>query len=271
MLKKTLLVAIVPAMFACGSQPAAKKDAATEMASEDAGNADGNVGEDLAAPVITKKTYKAVYNSDGTKMEAVYNLPVVGDENPSLKKALSDQAILGESIAKTVKNFKECGCGTISADYEVTYLSPEAVSIVLTTEVMGAYSSVNTIYQTLDASTGNPLALKNELTAEGLKWMMKAYKKELLARGKNARQEQGIDDASEDVADLVRQFNEGIGQLTLESVSYVFTKTGITLTSEGIFPHFAASMEPDHAMEFSYESLRPYATSSGVVIEPITD
>jgi hypothetical protein len=261
MLKQLLPVAIaVPLLFACGGNETKKGTPKQEPVAKEE-PADIETVEEPEAPEITGKTYKALYKSDDMESQAFYNLPVVSDDYPKLKAALTDQQILGESIKEVMDNFKEGGNGTVDADFKVLYATPEVVSLILTTEGMGAYPSTFTEFKTLEVETGKPYQLTREVNAQGIQWMLAAYKKTVADR----------------IAAREKEFHEaGFGEIyeNLEGLSaddfeehFVFTGKGIRVTSDDVMPHAALALEPDRVVDFSYAVLKKYAAPTSVILK----
>lgn len=266
MLKQLLPIALAaPLLFACGGNAPKKEAPKKETSAEEP--AEIETVAEPEAPEITGKTYKALYKSDDMESQAFYNLPVVGDDFPKLKAALTDQKLLGASIREVMNDFQASGSGTTSADFKVTYATPELVSLIFTTEFMGAYPSGMDEYKTLDAQTGKAYTLDREVNAAGIRWMLENYKKVVGARIAAAEKSGAYEDEEGGFSfQEIRENLEGLSADDLEG-HFVFTGKGIRVTSDDVMPHVALALEPDRVVDFSYEALKKYAAPTSVILK----
>jgi hypothetical protein len=267
MLKKSFLIALAaPLLFACGGNDP-KKDAPKKATASTEEPDEIETVEEPEAPEITGKTYKALYKSDDMESQAFYNLPVVGDDFPKLKAALTDQKLLGAPIKEVMSDFKASGSGTTSADFKVTYATPELVSLIFTTEFMGAYPSGMDEYKTLDTQTGKAYTLDREVNAAGIRWMLENYKKVVGAR--IAANEKDFDEEEEEGGFSFQEIRENLEGLSADDLEghFVFTGKGIRVTSDDVMPHVALALEPDRVVDFSYEALKKYAAPTSVILK----
>lgn len=263
MLKQLLPVMLAaPLLFACGGNEPKKDAPKTETAtSEDPAE---ETVQDPEAPEITSFTHKALYKSNDVESQAFYKLPVVDDNFPKLQAALTDHQLLGESIREVMTNYKTTGTGTTSADFKVTYSAPEVVSLIFTTEYMGAYPSGYDAYKTLDTQTGKPYSLSREINAAGIRWMLENYKKVVGTR--LAANEKSAGEDEQGGFQEIRENLEGLSADDLEG-HFVFTGKGIRVTSDDVMPHAALALEPDRVVDFSYEALKKYAAPTSVILK----
>jgi hypothetical protein len=211
--------------------------------------------------IISTKTVLLSYD----KQTDTLRIPVVADQYPALKKALSDKNIFdGDDLQAVVKNYQSCGCGIIGLNYEVTFESDAIISIILYFDTMAAYPDDYQKYLTFNIKTGDVYPISKEISAKGLKWVFDSYKstvRKRIFRDKDGNPDEDID-----------EFNEL--KTTIDSLDskelfgkYIFTKKGIMLSTERILPHVVQAFEPDRDLLIPYDKLKIYKAATAVVIK----
>ncbi|MBW4889677.1 hypothetical protein KXQ82_08115 [Mucilaginibacter sp. HMF5004] len=200
----------------------------------------------VVAGIISSKTVALAYKGQIDTLV----IPIASSAYPQLQKALSEDELFGESVSELVKEYRKCGCGITSLNYDITFLNKDILSITLNYESMGAHPDQYTKYIVLNIHTGKPYLLSDQLTPGGLTWALGNYKalmkKRILADKK--------DFGAEMDTSTVNMMNERIDELTVEDFTrqYAFTKDGIMFTIEQILPHVIRNMEPDRDWEVKY-------------------
>jgi len=192
-------------------------------------------------------------------------IPVVADQYPALKKALSDKDIFdGDDLQAEIKNYKSCGCGITALNYEVTFESDAVISIILYFDTMAAYPDEYQKYLTFNIKTGEVYPIGKEISVNGLKWIFDSYKstvRKRIIKDKEGNPDEDIDDFNE-----LKTTIDSLGSQELFG-KYVFTKKGIKLSTERILPHVVQAFEPDRDLIIPYDKLKIYKAATAVVIK----
>jgi hypothetical protein len=211
--------------------------------------------------IISTKTIGLSYE----QQKDTLRIPVVADQYPALKKALSDKNIFdGDDLQTVIKNYRSCGCGITALNYEVTFESDAVISIILYFDTMAAYPDEYQKYLTFNIKTGEIYPISKEVDAKGLKWIFDSYKstvRKRIIKDKEGNPDEDIDDFNElkttiDSLDSKELFGK-----------YVFTKKGIMLSTERILPHVVQAFEPDRDLLIPYEKLKTYKVATAIVIK----
>ena len=198
------------------------------------------------------------------------NIPVVSDKFPGLKKALSFENIGDTEGLDSVKaNYAAHSLGINSMNYEVVFETKDILSIEIFTEAMGAYPSSSTQRLTLDIHTGDVYSLNKEINAAGLKWIYDTYRMLMKHRIAGDFKSRKAEDDEYDPNQIRNQLNESIDSLNASDMlkDYLFTKTGIMFSTEGVLPHVVQAFEPDREWFVSYVRLRKYKMPHAIVIK----
>jgi hypothetical protein len=192
-------------------------------------------------------------------------IPVVSDQYPALKKALSYKNIFdGDALTDVIKNYQSCGCGIIRVDYEITFENKEIVSLIIYFDTMAAYPDDYQKFLTFNINTGELYSIKNEINPKGLKWIYDNYKA-TLNRRIAANKEENADENDEGY----NMLKTTIDSLTSDELfeKYVFTKTGIMLSIDKILPHVIRASEPDRDYTIPFSKLKTYKTPTAIVLK----
>ncbi|HZY39476.1 MAG TPA: hypothetical protein VFE53_22625 [Mucilaginibacter sp.] len=219
--------------------------------------------------VSTKIVVLSFKHNDSSYLEDhtdTLNIPVVSDKYLGLKKALAFENIGdADGLQDAIDNFAACGCGITGMSYEVVFESKDILSIEIFIDAEGAHPSSNTKRLTLNVHTGKAYTLDREINTAGLKWIYSSYRKVMKQRiAEDFESRKGEED--ENVrADLI----ESIDSLTsLEMLKdYLFTKSGIMFSTEGILPHVVQNLEPDREWFVPYSRLRKYKTPHAIIVK----
>lgn len=199
-------------------------------------------------------------------------LPVPSDSYPELKKALSFRNIAdadGEAVVK--KNYAACSCGITGLSYEVTFETPDIISLKIFTEAMGAYPSSSWQWLTLNVHTGKPYVISNEITPAGLKWIYNNYRNLLLRRiasdHKTNRAPAG--ESQDDYDSIYDEQKQSVNGLAMNELlkNVVFTAKGIVFTTPGVLPHATQALEVDREWVIPYKKLLKYRGPKAIVVK----
>lgn len=194
-------------------------------------------------------------------------IPVVSDAYPALKKALCEQNLFdGDKVEDVVAEYKDCGCGTTSMNYDIVFVSKYVISIKFYVEGMGAYPTSYQQWHTININTGKPYLLSNEINNTGLQWLITQYKQTLKKRIQSDRQGKKKDS---DEKQIYLQLMHAADTLTINSFAnnYLFTNKGIAFTTDAVLPHVVQGYEPDRSLFVPYAQFKPYIKASSLVIK----
>jgi hypothetical protein len=192
-------------------------------------------------------------------------IPIVSDAYPALKEALSEKNLFdGDNLEDIIAEYKSCGCGTISMNYDIVFVNKQVISIKFYMEGMGAYPTSYQNWRTLNIATGKPYLIGNEINNAGLRWLITSYKQTLKIRIQSGRQAQKNDADEKDMYQLLIKATD---TLTVNSFAnnYLFTNKGITFITDRVLPHVAQGYEPDRTLFVPYAQLKPYLKPGSVV------
>lgn len=200
------------------------------------------------------------------------SLPVPSGNYPELKKALSFRNIAdadGEAAVK--KNYAACSCGITGLSYEVTFENKDILSLKIFTEGMGAYPSSSWRWLTLNANTGRPYAISNEINPAGLRWIYNTYKALLLHRiaSDHKANPAPSGENQDDYNSIYDEQKQSVNDLPMNGLlkNFVFTAKGITFTTAGILPHATQALEVDRDWFIPYNKLVKYKQPNAIVIK----
>jgi hypothetical protein len=216
--------------------------------------------------------YKHTDSSSMQDHTDTLKIPVVNDNYPELKKALSFESIGDpDGLDSVITNYAGCSCGITGMDYKVTFENTDILSIKIYQETMAAYPDSYTQWLTLNIHTGLAYPVTNEISSTGLKWIYNNYKALMKKRIAADMGQVKIDkDFDKDAYNGVyKDLTESIDTLTLNDMinSYVFTNTGIIFTTEDILPHVVHALEPDRDWFIPYKKLKPYILPHALVLK----
>lgn len=195
---------------------------------------------------------------------AIYLIPIVSKKYPELRKALSDTILFeGEKLDTVIKEYKEERMGFSSFSYEITFLNKNVISLKLSYEYEGAYSSEFEKWLTLSIHTGKVYPLNKEISQNHLKSIYKNYKFVLRKR---------ILENNDDDTGCNRVYSElktSIDNLKSSVLfkNYLFSKEGLMISMEKILPHVTQNCEPDRELLIPFSKLRPFKVSTASVIK----
>jgi hypothetical protein len=132
---------------------------------------------------------------------------------------------------------------------------------------MGAHPSSSTNWVNLDKHTGKPFPLANEITANGMREILKRYKSRLKIAIQNEKKDRKDEDA-----ETYKMLMEALNGLTVKDIAtnYLFTKTGIKFTSDEVLPHVILDMEPNRIWFLSYQQLKIYKSPNSIIIKKLS-
>jgi len=209
---------------------------------------------------------KIVYLNYKDQKDSLH-VPVVSDQYPALKEALSDKNIFnGDKTEELAAKYSGCGCGIISLYYDVAFANDNVISIVLYYDTMGDHPDSYQEWFTLDVHTGKPYSLTNELTDTGADHFAVLYKKKL-KQNIEADKELKPDDTVETEVydDLINTLNALTTKVMMSN--YVFTDKGVLFKSDDVLPRDMHDHEPQRTLLIPYSQLKPYIKTGAVVLK----
>jgi hypothetical protein len=220
--------------------------------------------------IITSKKVYIKYQGNAEKDSLV--IPVVSDQYPALKEALSENVLFnGYSLDEIVEQYQKDGRGITSLSFEVPYESTAVISIVLSYEAMDAHPDSYQQRLTLDVKTGKQHPLTNELRSAGLNQLFKEYKaglyKGLVATMKDVNRDKELSDENKSVIkQIIKKSIDTLKSATVFKY-YSFSKKGITVTSPDALPHAVRNYDLNRDWFIPYTILRKYKTATAKVIQ----
>jgi hypothetical protein len=194
-------------------------------------------------------------------------MPLVSDQYPALKEALSDKNLFnGDRIEDIKAKYSSCGCGITGLSYEVSYASDNVISIMFYYDVMAMHREGYQEWLTLDVHTGKPYSLANEVTDQGTDYIAVLYKKKLKKNIEADKEAKIDDDVENDVYDDLINTLNGLTTKVIIS-SYVFTPKGILFKTDDVLPREVNDHEPDRTMLLPYSQLKAYIKPGAIVLK----
>jgi len=164
--------------------------------------------------------------------------------------------LIGESVDDIVAEFARCGCGVVSADFEVALNTPRVLSLDVVVETIAAYPSGYSIPIVLDAHRGARLTARDvfEPVRQGdlVTRVRSALASRIAERARAARS-----DGEEWAAEALEL--EEFGFEGLER--FLITADGVIFEHAWSLPHAARAYQPDGRVAVPWREVAPALTA----------
>ena len=218
------------------------------------------VGASAQSVVITRKkvTYTRPKPLSDYKKTFTITYPKVKAATPAISRKI-EKAISPDINIKEEKTEIQW---LDEADFAIDYNEHGVLSVALTTSGSAAYPSGDTEHIVVDLKTGNRLRTADVFTdlVGLLKKVRGAQDKEVTQAAIDIRKDP--DNGDIDVAEL---FREGYKYHPLKLDDFSVGKNGVTFYHDYGFPHVALALQPPGEFLFTWEQLKPFIRSGGLL------
>lgn len=211
-------------------------------------------------------TNRVVAMSNAECGNARWILPVVAAPNASataaMRRALSVNALFGQTETELRRAFAEDCAGVTSASYMVTYNRSGLLGLTVSADTMGAYSDSSAIFLTFALASGRSVGLDELLTPAGKRRVLAQFSERIRTRVTQleATVEAEGGDSHGDFHELLNSIEPSISYFSV-------TEAGILLVHDFDFPHYMLASEPDGSVVFTWAQLGNALAPAGLLAD----
>ena len=175
------------------------------------------------------------------------------------------------------KELKTSSGGLTDVNYQINYDKSNILNITFITDFMGAYPSESIKSYSINLVNGEfikPSDIFYHSKISGLLNILNSklqdnIKQELILVGKNNQSDQSDECSVQDVTNSLKQageFDKNYAKFTEENIAgYKITSSGVEFTYNFDFPHVTQACEPNGTIFFTYDQLKDYIRSDGLL------